>query len=1168
MKKLTFLLIIMGLILVGGSTSIYAQKDIKQCYCSNGDQTLTPEEDKLLRDNINPTTFRSILNKPYNWDYKSYLDNGKESKVQVFDSKGTEFWLTMMRNYNTSSPDLYLDITGSENASGTVEIAGIGFSQSFSVVANTITRVTLPDNAMVGNDEIANKGIHVISDNEVTVYGMNRIAYTTDAFLGLPVDILATQYLAMTYAGYSGASFAPEFAIVSPYDNNNIQIIPASNTLGGFIAGNTYNITLNAGQVYQAIGTGDLTGSVIQATLPVAFFSGNTCTNIPVGYPYCDHIVEQIPPNTTWGSTFVTYPLAGRANGDTWRFLAAQDNTDLFINSVLVTTLNFGDYYETILTTSAYITSSNPILTAQFSNGNTWDPQIPDNGDPFMMIIPPFQQFMSNYTFATPSSGFSLNYANLTVESVGLPFQYLDNVLIDPSVFNVISTSDFSGAALPLTVGTHNSNNLNANHFGIYVYGFYADDSYGYPGGLSLEFINQGSGPVITLTPETIIINTTSQTAGTAIEITALITDAVDPFVQSATLYYRHTGDVPYLSAPMVHGSGDVWSGIVPAGTVLFPGFQYYIFATDGQLSATSPGVDPVNNPYSVAVENDPPLIIHTPVAFAEIGTDIPIAATVTDVTDFLQSVQLFYRVAGGNPVYTMLAMNNTSGNLFEATIPGAQMTAQGIEYYIKATDNYGVFSTSGTADIPYFIAPGTVQCVNPINGGEIGYPQGNCGEYNPEPFSSINPPTGYIGNLEYKWQYSTDMVLFIDIPNSNTDAFDPDIISQTTWYKRLARVDCMNDWTGAAESNILEVTIEPGVLPGPAGMITGDATVCNYSQAIYCVPYVTDATSYIWEYSGTDVVMMELKCQSCIVLLFNEYATSGILTVRGHNDCGDGIVSPDFPIIVDHYPEEALPIIGPKKVTQGEAGVQYHIPVIANAISYVWAYTGTGVTINGSGNAVMLDFAIDATSGILSVYGQNNCGNGNTVVLAITVNPYIPPILGPNLVAPGQKKVPYSVEKVSSITSYVWAYTGSGVTINGNSNTITLDFSAKAKSGVLSVVGSGPGSNTFKSELSVKVALGFSNNEGKSSEISSNDENNIETVIDVYPNPTDDMINFISNKTLKSVIITNSTGQVLVKKEVNGNTGEIDVSDFVPGIYIVKLETNCNFLVKKISVR
>ena len=35
-------------------------------------------------------------------------------------------------------------------------------------------------------------------------------------------------------------------------------------------------------------------------------------------------------------------------------------------------------------------------------------------------------------------------------------------------------------------------------------------------------------------------------------------------------------------------------------------------------------------------------------------------------------------------------------------------------------------------------------------------------------------------------------------------------MLPQTTWVKRLARVTCTVDWTGAAESNVLEVTVTP----------------------------------------------------------------------------------------------------------------------------------------------------------------------------------------------------------------------------------------------------------------------------------------------------------------------------------------------------------------------
>ena len=72
-----------------------------------------------------------------------------------------------------------------------------------------------------------------------------------------------------------------------------------------------------------------------------------------------------------------------------------------------------------------------------------------------------------------------------------------------------------------------------------------------------------------------------------------------------------------------------------------------------------------------------------------------------------------------------------------------------------------------------------------------------------------------------------------------------------------------------------------------------------------------------------------------------------------------------------------AGPISGPILFTPGTTGIAYSVAAIANATSYVWAYTGTGVTINGSGTNVSLDFSASATSGQISVKGRNTCGDG-----------------------------------------------------------------------------------------------------------------------------------------------------------------------------------------------
>ncbi len=58
-----------------------------------------------------------------------------------------------------------------------------------------------------------------------------------------------------------------------------------------------------------------------------------------------------------------------------------------------------------------------------------------------------------------------------------------------------------------------------------------------------------------------------------------------------------------------------------------------------------------------------------------------------------------------------------------------------------------------------------------------------------------------------------------------------------------------------------------------------------------------------------------------------------------------------------------------------------YTVPVIANATNYIWNYTGSNVTYNNStsSNSVDLTFNTNSTDGILTVYGKNTLGNGNS---------------------------------------------------------------------------------------------------------------------------------------------------------------------------------------------
>jgi hypothetical protein len=60
--------------------------------------------------------------------------------------------------------------------------------------------------------------------------------------------------------------------------------------------------------------------------------------------------------------------------------------------------------------------------------------------------------------------------------------------------------------------------------------------------------------------------------------------------------------------------------------------------------------------------------------------------------------------------------------------------------------------------------------------------------------------------------------------------------------------------------------------------------------------------------------------------------------------------------------------------VTKGLSNVRYTVPYVAG-VTYIWNYSGTGATITGTSNSVLISFSGTATSGTLSVRASNSCG-------------------------------------------------------------------------------------------------------------------------------------------------------------------------------------------------
>jgi hypothetical protein len=150
---------------------------------------------------------------------------------------------------------------------------------------------------------------------------------------------------------------------------------------------------------------------------------------------------------------------------------------------------------------------------------------------------------------------------------------------------------------------------------------------------------------------------------------------------------------------------------------------------------------------------------------------------------------------------------NSSNGPQFRETA-GANRSV----YY--RNDALATFNASTTAtgsdDITNIRFTITPTCQNPSSAGVIANTQSSCGSFDPSTITSSSPASGETGTLEYKWQQSTTSAVagFTDIPASNSATYDPSLISQTTWYKRLARVNCRPDWVGAVESNVIQIVV------------------------------------------------------------------------------------------------------------------------------------------------------------------------------------------------------------------------------------------------------------------------------------------------------------------------------------------------------------------------
>jgi hypothetical protein len=246
-----------------------------------------------------------------------------------------------------------------------------------------------------------------------------------------------------------------------------------------------------------------------------------------------------------------------------------------------------------------------------------------------------------------------------------------------------------------------------------------------------------GAAPAITRTKNTLDLHDRAWSESTEFIIEADISDSGEPYVQGAKLYFKNTQNASYHYVNMVNISGDLWRGTISGYYASAPGIDYYITATDGENTVSDPSIDPSISPYQIAIlPNEAPKISHAPVTSITPNTPIEISASIFDNTNYLTTVKLYYRMVG-DLLFEAVNMQLLNNN-YQAEIPANFVTIDGVEYYIKAWDDFNVSSSCGTSDDPHIIVDSSSEIEGALSADLAGPTELQLidNQYTPNPFT------------------------------------------------------------------------------------------------------------------------------------------------------------------------------------------------------------------------------------------------------------------------------------------------------------------------------------------------------------------------------------------------------------------------------------------------
>ncbi|XP_069738885.1 IgGFc-binding protein-like [Phaenicophaeus curvirostris] len=371
----------------------------------------------------------------------AFLQNGLQRSLR------SDFQLLITPSGSSSS--------SSSSSTITISMKNPGLRMTLQPPSSRTLAVKIPPQAELVGSETFENVVVVRSERPVSVVMLNEKPTSGDSTVVLPVPSWGSEYFVVT--PNVGTQLYGEFAVVAWDETTAVDVhLKAPVTFRGrsYPRGSVLSVLLEPFQALQLQSSSDLSGTRVVAQKPVAVFTGHTCVS---RLTRCDHLVEQLQPVASWGTTYLVPPLPFETQADIVYVSTSQPSRVEAQHGATKTIRDLRPSRSTLYglqaSNSLSISSDVGVQVVFFADGGFKGSV---SYDPFFMIVPAVSSYCSSYiVFSLEGYENHVVLVAKTSETSGLT---LNKAPLKDLAWKLIPGSDYSWAGKIL-----------GSRFGVYV---------------------------------------------------------------------------------------------------------------------------------------------------------------------------------------------------------------------------------------------------------------------------------------------------------------------------------------------------------------------------------------------------------------------------------------------------------------------------------------------------------------------------------------------------------------------------------------------------------------------------------------------------------------------------------------------------------------------------